>query len=65
MDKIPRSQRKQVMADKGYKSKANDKILKDKGSKSRIMHQAYRNTPLTHWQIKYNKAISKTRWVVE
>jgi len=29
------------------------------------MHQAYRNKPLTHWQIKYNKAISKTRWIVE
>jgi len=65
MDKIPKSQRKQVMADKGYKSKANDQMLKDKGSKNRVMHQAYRNKPLTHWQIKYNKAISKTRWVVE
>lgn len=65
MDKIPKSQRKQVMADKGYKSKANDKMLKDKGSKSRVMHQAYRNKPLTHWQIKYNKTISKSRWVVE
>jgi len=65
IDKIPKSQRKQVMADKGYKSKANDQMLKDKGSKSRIMHKGYRNTPLTNWQIKYNKAISKTRWVVE
>jgi IS5 family transposase len=65
MDKIPRSQRKQVMADKGYKSKANDQMLKRKGSKSRIMHKGYRNRPLTDWQKTYNKAISKTRWVVE
>ena len=65
MGKIPKSQRKQVMADKGYKSKANDKMLKEKGSKSRIMHNGYRNRPLTDWQIKYNKAISQTRWVVE
>ena len=53
------------MADKGYKSKANDQMLKKKKSKSRVMHKAYRNKPLTNWQIKYNKAISKTRWVVE
>ena len=59
MDKIPRSQRKQVMADKGYKSKANDQMLKRKGSKSRIMHKGYRNRPLTDWQKTYNKAISK------
>jgi len=65
MDKIPKSQRKQVMADKGYKSKANDQMLKDKGSKSRIMYKGYRNTSLTNGQIKYNKAINKTRWVVE
>ncbi len=63
--KVPKTQRKDVMADKGYKSKDNDKMLKKNGSKSRIMHKAYRNTPLTEWEKKYNKAISKTRWVVE
>lgn len=63
--KIPKGQRKEVMADKGYKSKANDELLKNNGSKSRIMHKAYRNKPLTDWEKKYNKAISKTRWVVE
>ena len=65
IDKIPRSQRKEVMADKGYKSRANDRMLRDKGSKSRIMHKGYRNKPMSKWQKKYNKAISKTRWVVE
>jgi len=32
------------MADKSYKSKTNDQMLKDKGG-SRIMHKGYR-TPL-------------------
>jgi len=32
IDKTPKSQRKQVMADKGCKNKANEQILKDKGS---------------------------------
>jgi len=62
---IPKSQRKKVMADKGYKSQDNDEMLKREGSKSRIMHKAYRNKPLTHWQKRYNKLISKVRWVVE
>ncbi|CAG0911121.1 unnamed protein product, partial [Cyprideis torosa] len=63
--KTPKKYRKQVMADKGYKSKANDEVLKANGSKSRIMHKAYRNKPLSQWQKLYNKTISKSRWVVE
>lgn len=54
--KTPNSYRREVMSDKGYKSKTNDQMLKAQGSKGRIMHKAYRNTPLTSWQIKYNKA---------
>ncbi|MXV38001.1 transposase [Flavobacteriaceae bacterium Ap0902] len=65
LKKVPKTQRKQVMADKGYKSKANDELVEKSGSKSRIMHKGYRNKPLTNWQKKYNKLISKTRWVVE
>ena len=65
IDKIPKSQRKEVMGDKGYKSKSNDAFLKTKGSKSRIMQKGYRNTRLSIWQKRYNRAISKTRWVVE
>ena len=65
IDKIPKYQRKEVMGDKGYKSKSNDAFLKSKGSKSRIMQKGYRNTRLSIWQKRYNKAISKTRWVVE
>ena len=29
------------------------------------MQKGYRNTPLSTWQKRYNRAISKTRWVVE
>jgi len=29
------------------------------------MHKAYRSRPLTPWQVRFNKLISKTRWVVE
>lgn len=65
IEKIPPSLRKQVMADKAYKSKENDQMLKSKKSKSRIMHKGYRNKPLTTRQIQYNKIISSTRWVVE
>lgn len=54
-----------VWADKGYKSKENDKLLKEKNIKNRIMFKAYRNKPLTNWQNKFNSLISKTRWVVE
>ena len=49
------------MGDKGYKSKSNDAFLKSKGSKSRIMQKGYRNTRLSIWQKRYNKAISKTQ----
>ena len=42
IDEIPGSQRRQVMADKDYKSKSNDKLLKNNGSKIRLMYKAYR-----------------------
>ena len=48
IDKIPKGQRKEVMGDKGYKSKSNDAFLKSKGSKSRIMQKGYRNTPIKY-----------------
>ena len=65
IDNIPKSQRKQAMADKGFKSKANDRMLKDQGSKSSIMHKGNRNNPRSDQQKKYNKAMRKTPWVVE
>lgn len=66
LDKInPKYTHQGVYADKGYKVPNNDKILKDRKIKNRIMHKAYRNTPLTSWQDKFNNLISKSRWVVE
>lgn len=54
-----------VWADKGYKVPDNDQLLLDANIKNRVMHKAYRNRPLTYWQLLFNKLISKTRWVVE
>ena len=63
--KIPKSKRKQVVVNKGYKSATNDQMLNGKGSKSSIMQKTYCKKPLTHWQTKYNKDINKTHRVVE
>lgn len=54
-----------VYADKGYKTSANDDLLKNKKIKNRVMHKAYRNKPLTHYQQLFNSLVSKKRWVVE
>ena len=43
----------------------NDLYLKEQKIKNRIQHKAYRNKPLTYWQIRFNKLISKERYVVE
>ena len=65
IEKIDPEDRPKVAADKGYKSKANDQLLEENGSKSELMHKAYRNKPLTQKQKAQNKNISKTRWGVE
>jgi len=54
-----------VYADKGYASAGNRAALRAKQIKSAIMHRAYRNKPLTARQIKANKLIGKTRYIVE
>lgn len=54
-----------IYADKGYKVPNNEKLLKERNIKNRIMHKAYRNTPLSLWQDRFNRLISKSRWVVE
>lgn len=66
ISKLPRKYTSNgIFADKGYKTKKNDDLLKKNKIKNRIMHKAYRNTPLTPWQDTFNRIISKTRWVVE
>jgi IS5 family transposase len=56
-------------ADKGYQVPDNEIFLqspiKKRKVKNRIMHKAYRNRSLTELQKKYNRLISKKRWVVE
>jgi len=66
LKKVKRThKRKGVVADKGYKVPDNDELLKDDKIKNRIMHKAYRNRPLTQAQKRFNRLISKSRWVVE
>lgn len=65
LSKVPKEKKQEVLADKGYKSKANDEVVAKHQSKNRIQDKAYRNKPLTSWQKKRNKLISKQRYKVE
>lgn len=56
---------KRLSGDKAYDSKHNRSLLKAKKIKSAIMYKAKKNKPLTHWQKKYNKLVSKKRFRVE
>jgi len=51
--------------DKGYQSQKNAEILKKRKLKNYILKKAKKNKPLTHWEKKFNKIISKTRYKVE
>ena len=54
-----------LKADKGYQSKKNAELLKQRKLKNHILKKAYKNKPLTHWEKKFNKLIGKTRFKVE
>lgn len=54
-----------LKADKGYQSKKNVDLLKQRKLKNHILKKAYKNKPLTHWEKKFNKLIGKTRFKVE
>ena len=54
-----------LKADKGYQSKKNNNILKERKLKNHILKKARKNKPLTNWEKKYNKLIGKTRFKVE
>lgn len=54
-----------LKADKGYQSKKNEALLAKKRLKNHILKKAKKNTPLTHWEKKFNKLIGKTRFKVE
>lgn len=55
----------QFLADKGYDSKKNRNILRSQNIRTRIMHRKSRGKPMTIWQKKFNKAVSKYRFRVE
>jgi len=54
-----------LQADKGYQSKKNAEILKNRKLKNQILKKAKKNKVLTNWEKKFNKLISKTRYKVE
>ena len=55
----------EIYGDKGYTSKKNDELLKEKGKKNRIMRKAKRGQPLSFWEKKFNNLISKKRYIIE
>jgi IS5 family transposase len=57
--------KRRLYADKGSASKNNREVLKSLGFKDGIMHKASKNKPLSKWQKRFNKLISKTRFKVE
>lgn len=65
LDKAPLLPMATVKADKGYKSAENDKIVKDKNLKNRILHKASKGRKLTEREVQFNKLVSKTRYRVE
>ena len=58
-------QEKAVYADSAYKSDKHDQLLKKKGIQNGLLHRAYRNTPLSPQQKKFNRYASQVRCTVE
>jgi len=54
-----------LKADKGYQSKKNTALLKQRNLKNHILKKAVRNKPLTKWEKRFNKLVGKTRFKVE
>ena len=55
----------EIYGDKGYTSQKNDDLLKEAGKKNRIMRKAKRSQALSFWEKKFNKLISKKRYIIE
>lgn len=51
--------------DKGYDSRGNRAALRKKGIKTRIMYKKPKGKPMSIWQKRFNKAVSKDRFRVE
>ena len=54
-----------LKADKGYQSKKNEELLKERKLKNHILKKAKKNSPLTKWEKRFNKIIGQTRFKVE
>jgi len=54
-----------LKADKGYQSQKNTALLKERKLKNHILKKAYKNRPLTNWEVRFNKLVGKTRFKVE
>jgi len=54
-----------VMADKGFFSKENKEMLKEKQLKNGLMYKGFRGTTISKKQTIFNKLVSKTRWRIE
>jgi len=61
LKKTPKSKMKKgTYADKGYKVPDNDQLLKDLKIKNRLQPKAYRNRPLSRWEIRFNQILNKS-----
>ncbi len=54
-----------LKTDKGYQSRKNEGLLKERKLKNHIMKKATRSQDLTRWELKFNKTIGNTRFKVE
>lgn len=65
LEKVPKAKKEAAFTDKGYKVPDNDGYLQESKIKNRIQRKAYKNRPLTKWEIFFNKLIGRQRYVVE
>jgi IS5 family transposase len=56
---------KEVYADSAYKSSKHDALLKNKGTRNRVLERAFRNKALTYIQKRTNRMHSGVRSIVE
>ncbi len=56
---------KRLLTDKGFSSKENRTLVKEKGIKSGISYKASRGHPLKYSQVLFNKIVAKRRFRIE
>ena len=54
-----------IATDKGYTSQTNSALLSSYGLKNRLQRKASRSRKLSYWEKRFNKEISRIRYVVE